>query len=215
MSPPAAPPPTEERLFTDWSSESSPRERASQWLQSARSVESRRTLSQTEQILREPRDDEVLGHVPDNVMTIPNTQVQTSQVGARLIDHETNTSDIEIRPPREEARTDIIHTHSQGIQVPSSSSEFSSHNMNMEESMVRPNVPIIMPQLDGPSSVCAQRRQPLPIARRTTIPGDGCPDDSDSNSHDNRFHEDRRYPGRRRYYQERGGRPPDRENNQG
>ena len=28
--PPAAPPPTEERLFTDWSSEDSPRERASQ-----------------------------------------------------------------------------------------------------------------------------------------------------------------------------------------
>ena len=32
---------------------------------------------------------------------------------------------------------------------------------------------------------------------------------------DNRFREDRRYSGRRRYYQERGGRPPDRENNQG
>ena len=28
--PPAAPPPTEERLFTDWSSEDSPRERANQ-----------------------------------------------------------------------------------------------------------------------------------------------------------------------------------------
>ena len=73
MSPPAAPPPTEERLFTNWSSEGSPRERASQWLQSARSVESRRTISQMEQILREPRDDEVLRHVPDNVMTIPST----------------------------------------------------------------------------------------------------------------------------------------------
>ena len=70
---PAAPPPTKERLFTDWSSEGSPKERASQWLQSGRSVESRRTISQTEQIVREPRDNEVLGHVPDNVMTIPNT----------------------------------------------------------------------------------------------------------------------------------------------
>ena len=147
-------------------------------------------------------------------MTIPNTQGQTSQVGARLIDHKTNTSNIEIRPPREEMRTDIIHTHSQGIQVPSSSGEFSSHNMNVEESMVRPNVPIIMSQLDGPTSVCAQRRQPLSIAR-TTIPGDGYPDDSDSNSHDNRLREDRKYPGRRTYYQERGGRPPDRENDQG
>ena len=42
-SPPAAPPPTEERLFTDWSSEGSPRERDNQRVQSARSVESRRT----------------------------------------------------------------------------------------------------------------------------------------------------------------------------
>ena len=112
MSPPAAPPPTEERLFTNWSSEGSPRERASQQLQSARSIESRRTLSQMELILREPRDDEVLGHVPDNVMIIPNTQVQTSQVGARLIDRETNTSSTGIGLPREEARTDIICTHS-------------------------------------------------------------------------------------------------------
>ena len=81
--------------------------------------------------------------------------------------------------------------------------------------MVGPCVPTIMPQLDGPASVCAWRKQPLPIIRRTTIPGEGYPDESDSDSHDNRFHEDRRCPGRRRYYQERGGRPPDRENNQG
>ena len=135
-------------------------------------------------------------------------------MGAIFIDCKTNTSEIEIRPPREEARTDIIHAHSQGIQVPSSSSEFSSHDMNMEESTVRPCVPIIMPQLDGPASVRVQRRQPLPIDRRTTIPGEGYPDESDSDSHGNRFHEDRRYPGRRRYYQERGGRPPDRKNNQ-
>ena len=86
-------------------------------------------------------------------MTTPSTQIQTSQVGTRFIDRETNTSEIEIRPPREEARTDIIQAHSQGIPVPSSSSEFSSHNMNMEESTVRPCVPIIMPQLDGPASV--------------------------------------------------------------
>ena len=47
------------------------------------------------------------------------------------------------------------------------------------------------------------------------MPGDGYPDDSNSDSHNNRFHEDRRYPGRRKYCQERGGRPPERENNQG
>ena len=74
-------------------------------------------------------------------------------------------------------------------------------------------MPNIMPQLDGPTSVRAQRRQPLPITRRTTIPGEGYPDDSDSDSCNNRFCGDRRYLGRRRYHQERGGRPPDRENN--
>ena len=47
-SPSAVPPPTEERLFTDWSSEGSPRERVSQWIQSARNVESRRTINQIE-----------------------------------------------------------------------------------------------------------------------------------------------------------------------
>ena len=214
-SPPAAPPPTEERLFTDWSSEGSPRERVTQQIQSARGVESRRTVSQTEQIVREQEGDEVLGHVLSDVTTAPGAQVQISQVSARFIDRETNTSEIEIRPPREQARIDIIHACSQGIQVPSSSSEYSSHNMNMEESTVRPHVPIIMLQLDGPASVHVRRKQPLPIIRRTTIPGEGYLDDSDSDSHDNRFHEDKRYPGRRRYYQERGGRPPDRENKQG
>ena len=101
MSPPAAPPPSEERLFTDWSSEGSPRERVTQQIQSARSVESRRTVSQTEQIVREQEGDEVLGHVLSDLTTAPSAQVQISQVSARFIDRETNTSEIEIRPPRE------------------------------------------------------------------------------------------------------------------
>ena len=71
-SPPAAPPPTEERLFTDWSSEGSPRERANQQIQSARSVESRRTINPTEQTVRESGDDEVLRHIPGEVTTTPS-----------------------------------------------------------------------------------------------------------------------------------------------
>ena len=43
--PPDVPPPTEERLFTDWSSEDSPRERVNQCNQSVRSVESNRTVN--------------------------------------------------------------------------------------------------------------------------------------------------------------------------
>ena len=129
-------------------------------------------------------------------------------MGARLSDRESNTTVVEIRLTREE---EIIHAHNQGVQVPSSNGGLSSHSMYMEESIERSN----MPQLDGPTSVRAQRRQPLSITRRTTIPGDGYPDDSDSDSHNNRFCENRRYPGRRRYHQERGGRPPNRDNDQG
>ena len=66
---PAAPPTTEERLFTNWSSEDSPRERVNQQIQSARSVESRRTINQTEQTAREPGDDEVLRYVLSDVTT--------------------------------------------------------------------------------------------------------------------------------------------------
>ena len=45
--PPDVPPPTEERLFTDWSSMDSPRERVTQCIQSARSVEPNSTVNQT------------------------------------------------------------------------------------------------------------------------------------------------------------------------
>ena len=90
----------------------------------------------------------------------------------------------------------------------------SSLSTHTEEFTERTIVPNVMPQLDGPASVCAQRRQPLPMTRRTIIPSNGFPDDSNSNSHDYRSHDNRRYPGRR-YQQERGGGPPDREGNQG
>ena len=68
-SPPAAPPPTEERLFTNWSSEDPPRERATQQLHSARSTESRRIISQMEQTEGEPRDAGELRHIPESMMT--------------------------------------------------------------------------------------------------------------------------------------------------
>ena len=186
--PPAVPTSTEERLFTDWSREDSPRERVSQRVQSARSVESRRTVNQTEQSVREPGDNEVLRYVLSDVTTMPSTQIQISQVGARFIDRETNTSEVEIRPPREEVRIDIDHTHSRGVQVPSSHSELSSHDANIiESSLARLHIPDIMPQLDGPVSVHARKRRPVPeVKRKTTMSRGGYPDESHSDSHDNR-----------------------------
>ena len=182
------PPPTEERLFTDWSSENSPRERVDQHVQSARSVESHRTVNQTEQTAREPDDNEVLRYVLSDVTPTPSAQIQISQVGARFIDRETNTSEVEIRPLREDVRTDINHVHSKGIQVPSSNSELSSHDMNIvESSLARPCIPDTMPQLDSPLSVRARRRRPVPEVRRyTTMPRGSYPDESGSDSPDNR-----------------------------
>ena len=191
MPPPAVPPPTEERLFTDWSSKDSPRERVRQRIQSARSVESSRTVNQTEQSVRDPGDNDILRYVLSDVTTTPSTQIQIGQVGARFIDRETNTSEVEIRPPREEVRIDIDHTHSRGVQVPSSHSELSSYDANIiESSLARLHIPDIMPQFDGPVSVCARKRRPVPeVRRRTTMSRGGYPDESDSDSHDNRSHE--------------------------
>ena len=103
----------------------------------------------------ESRDIEEVRHIPGSVITVPGTQEHTNQVGARFIDHETNTTVVEIRLLRHEVRMDITQTHNQGIQVPSSSGGLSSHSMSMEESIVRSNMPNVMPQLDGPTSVCA------------------------------------------------------------
>ena len=157
MPPPDVPPPTEERLFTNWSSVDSPRERVNQCNQSARSVESNRTVNQTEQPTIDPGDNEVLRYVLSDVMTTPSTQIQISQVGARFVDRETNTSEVEIRPPREEVRIDIEHIHSKGVQVPTSHSELSSHDTDIvESSLARLHIPDVMLQLDGPTSIHVQ-----------------------------------------------------------
>ena len=120
--------------------------------------------------------------------TTPSAQIQISQVGARFIDRETNTSEVEIRPPREEVRIDIDHTHSRGVQVPSSHSELSSPDNNITESSIaRLHIPNIMPQLDGPVSVRTRRRPVPDVRRKTTMLRGGYLDESDSDSHDNRL----------------------------
>ena len=135
-----------------------------------------------------------------------------NQVGTRNSDHEPNPTIIDIRLTRDE---DLIHSHNQGVQMPLPNGRISSHSTHMEESIERTIMPNMMPQLDGPASVCMQRRHPLPITRRTAIPDNGFPDDSNSNSHGYRSCENRGHPGGRRYHRERGGRPPNREDNEG
>ena len=72
VSPSEVPPPTEERLFTNWSSEGSPRERVNQCNQSARSVESHRTVNQAEPSARDPEDNEVVRYVLSDVTPTPS-----------------------------------------------------------------------------------------------------------------------------------------------
>ena len=123
-------------------------------------------------------------------MTSSSTQEQANQVGAR----EPSTAVVEIRLTRDE---EIVHAHDQGVQVPTPDGGLSSLSMHTDECIGRTVIPNVIPQLDGPASVRTQRRQPLPITRRTTLSGDGFPDDSDSSSHDHRSRDNRRYPGRR------------------
>ena len=103
------------------------------------------------------------------------------------------------------------------IQMPTSHGSLSSHEMDIVGgSSVRPCVTDIMLQLDSPTSVCARRRPEEEFVwRTTTMPRGGYPDESDSDSHDNRrSHDEWRHSGRRRRYHDRGGRPPDRGNDQ-
>ena len=124
-------------------------------------------------------------------MTTPSTRIPISQVGARFIDRETNTSEVEIRPPREEVRIDIDHTHSKGVQVPSSHSELSSHDTDIVlGSLAGLHIPDVMPQLDSPTSIHVRRRHVPDVRRKATMSRGGYPDESNSDSHDNRSHEE-------------------------
>ena len=179
--PPLVPPPTEDRLFTNWSSIDSPRERTSQCNTSARSTEPNRTQIdiQTEQPGSEPARIEVRGNtLDDDVTTFPSTCQQLSQGGTRLIDRETNTSEVEVRTQREETGMNILSSNNRDIRMPTSHSGIFSH-----ETDIRTCTTDIIPQLDGPTSVHTRRRllentrieQEL-IRRNTMIPREGYPD---------------------------------------
>ena len=90
---PLAPPPSEDRLFTDWSSIDSPRERTSPPNASVRDIVPNISQpdNQTVQPGSEPARIEATGNTLSDVMTFPSTCRQLNQVGTRLIDRETNT----------------------------------------------------------------------------------------------------------------------------
>ena len=111
--PPPAPPPTEDRLFTDWSSIDSPRERTSQRNVSARNTELNidQIDNQTDQPGSEPARIKARGNTLGDVVTFSSACRQPSQGGTRLIDRETNTSEVEVRTQREETRIDNMSSN--------------------------------------------------------------------------------------------------------
>ena len=66
-------------------------------------------MNQTEQPTVDPAGNEAMGNTLSDVTTIPSAHQQLSQVGTRFVDRETNTSEVEVRPQREETRTDNIY----------------------------------------------------------------------------------------------------------
>ena len=116
-------------------------------------------MNQTEQPVVDPAGNEAMGNTLSDVATIPSTHQQLSQVETRFVDRETNTSEVEVRPQREETRTDIMYSHSRDEHMPISHDSLSSHETDIiGGSPLRPRVTNIMLQLDGPTSVHARRR---------------------------------------------------------
>ena len=161
-----------------------------------------------------------------DVMTFPSACQQPSQVGTRLIDREMNTPDVEVRTQREEIRignlssNEVVISNDRDTQMPTSHSGMSSYDTEITGgSPIRTHSAEMIPQLDGPASVCSRRRisenvgtEQETIQRSTVIPRGGYPDDSDSDSHDDKRPHNGQRPSGRRRYQDRSGRPPDRGN---
>ena len=96
---PPTPPPSEDRLFTDWSSLDSPRARTSPENDAVREMEQdiNQPDNQTTQPGSEPVQIEAMGNALHDNVSSPSTHQQLDKVGVRLIDMGTNTSDIEVR----------------------------------------------------------------------------------------------------------------------
>ena len=143
-------------------------------------------MNQTEQPVVDPVGNEVMGNTLSDVMTIPSVCQQLSQVGTRFVDRETNTLEVEVRPQREEIRTDIMYSHSRDVLMPTSPSSLSSHESDIVGgSPLRPCVTDIMLQLDSPPSAHARRGLAQEFVQRTTTIPRGYPDESNSDSYNN------------------------------
>ena len=94
--------PVETRSFTDWSSLDSPRVRTSPQIASIQNTEHDidQPDNQMVQPGSEPEHVGVMGNIISDVETTFSACQQLNQVGVRLIDVGTNTSDVEVRSQR-------------------------------------------------------------------------------------------------------------------
>ena len=159
--PPPAPPPTDERLVTDWSSIDSPRERISQLDNIAGNAKSNinQTDNQTEQPGSETVRSETRGNTLGDIVTLLSTHRQLSQEDARPNDREVMRSDIEVRTQREEPGMNIVSNNGvRDTQILSFQSGLHEIEIIIGGSPIRTLIRDMIPQLDGPASVCTTGR---------------------------------------------------------
>ena len=114
------PPPSEERCFADWSSLESPHARTS-----PPGVPIRETGqninqpdNQTTQPGSEPAQIGTMGNAPHEDINVssPRTCQQPDELGVRMIDMGTNTSDVKVRPQRDGSRVMTLEDNTQASQ---------------------------------------------------------------------------------------------------
>ena len=133
-----------------------------------------------------------------------------------------------MRSQREETRVgdssndEVIVPSNRNAQIPVSHSNMSSYDTKLTGgSCMRTHDTEMVPQLDGPMSVCSRRRmsdnartEQESFWKTAMTHRREYPDESSNDSHSGRgAYNDQRPPERRRYH-DRSGRPPDRESNQ-
>ena len=184
---PPTPTPSEDRFFTDWSSAGSPHVRTPP--QSVLVAETgpniNQTVNQTIQPGSEPAQVGATRNAlqDDIIVSSPRTHQQLDELGVRMIDMGTNTSDVEVRPQRDGTRVmtsgdsaqasfplvNVILQTGVNEQVPmphlnlsilgyEPGSLIGSH-MRTQDTGIQENS--MIPQLDGPASIPTRGRRRL------------------------------------------------------
>ena len=113
---PPAPAPSEDR-FTNWSSLGSPHVRMppQSVLVGETGPDINQPINQTTQSGSEPAEIGAMGNAPQNdiIVSSPRTIQQLDELGVRMMDMGTNTSDTEVRPHRDGARVVTMDTNVQ------------------------------------------------------------------------------------------------------